>query len=144
VSAIIDLLAISKSQKQRVVQNNTAAHRAFPSKTDLQNDDKSNNSSGASFLRRQLNLRSGEVIALSSCGAQSRGMFKQTYNGLSLREAYESVAPNVYNFAALLDLNGDGKLEVIVHSFYYEGGQRIIYRCEPDEIEEVLSVECGA
>jgi hypothetical protein len=41
-------------------------------------------------------------------------------------------------------LNGDGKLEVIVHSFYYEGGQTTIYRCAPDKIEEVLSVECGA
>jgi hypothetical protein len=33
----------------------------------------------------------------------------------------ESVAPNVYQVTAVLDLNGDGKLEVIVHSFYYEG-----------------------
>jgi len=57
---------------------------------------------------------------------------------------HESVAPNVYNIAAVLDLNGDGKLEVIVHSFYYEGGQTTIYRCQPDKIEEVLSVECGA
>jgi len=51
-------------------------------------------------------------------------MFKQTYNGLSLREAYESVAPNVYNLAAVLDLNGDRKLEVIVHSFYHETAKR--------------------
>jgi hypothetical protein len=56
----------------------------------------------------------------------------------------ESVAPNVYQVTAVLDLNGDGKLEVIVHSFYYEGGQTTIYRCEPDKTEEVLSVECGA
>ena len=56
----------------------------------------------------------------------------------------ESVAPNVYEIAAVLDLNGDGKLEVIVHSFYYEGGQTTIYRCEPDKIEAALSVECGA
>jgi hypothetical protein len=56
----------------------------------------------------------------------------------------EPVAPNVYQVAAVLDLNGDGKLEVIVHSFYYEGGQTTIYRCQPDKIEEVLSVDCGA
>jgi hypothetical protein len=57
----------------------------------------------------------------------------------------ESAAPppNVYHLAAVLDLNGDGKLEVIVHSFYYEGGQTTIYRCQPDKIEEALSVECG-
>ena len=56
----------------------------------------------------------------------------------------DSVAPNVYNLAAVLDLNGDGKLEVMVHSFYYEVGQTTIYRWQPDKIEAVLSVECGA
>jgi hypothetical protein len=50
----------------------------------------------------------------------------------------------VYQIAAVLDLNGDGYLEVIVHSFYYEGRQPTIYRCQPDKIEAVLSVECGA
>jgi hypothetical protein len=55
----------------------------------------------------------------------------------------ESVAECI-NLAAVLDLNGDGKLEVIVQSFYYKGGQTTIYRCEPDEIEEVLPVECEA
>jgi hypothetical protein len=54
----------------------------------------------------------------------------------------ESVAQSVNNLAAVLDLNGDGKLEVIVHSFYYESGQTI-YRCEPGKIEALLWVECG-
>jgi hypothetical protein len=57
---------------------------------------------------------------------------------------HEAVARKVYNLVAILDLNGDGKLEVIVHSFYYEGGETMIYRCEPDKIEPVLSVACGA
>jgi hypothetical protein len=47
----------------------------------------------------------------------------------------ESVAPNVYQVTAVLDLTGDGKLAVIVHSFYYEGGQTTIYRCDLDKIE---------
>jgi len=55
----------------------------------------------------------------------------------------ESVLPHVYQVAAVLDLNGDGKLEVIVDSAYYEGGQTTIYRCEVDKIEAILSVECG-
>jgi hypothetical protein len=59
-------------------------------------------------------------------------------------KADASNAPNVYKIAAVLDLNGDGKLEVIVHSFYYEGGETTIYRCEPDKVEAALSVECGA
>ena len=50
----------------------------------------------------------------------------------------ESVAPErVPGHAPSSDLNGDGKLEVIVHSFYYEGGQTTIYRCELDKIEAV-------
>ena len=55
----------------------------------------------------------------------------------------DEFVPNVYNLATVLDLNG-GKLEGIVQSFYYKGAQTTIYRCEPDKIEEVLSVECGA
>jgi len=58
-------------------------------------------------------------------------------------KADASNAPNIYKIAAVLDLNGDGKLEVIVHSFYYEGGQTTIYRCQPNKIKAVLSVECG-
>ena len=53
------------------------------------------------------------------------------------------VAGEVYTKQDELDLNGDGKLEVIVHSFYYEGGQTTIYRCEPDKVEAVLSVVVG-
>jgi hypothetical protein len=53
-------------------------------------------------------------------------------------------APNLYEIAAVLDLNGDGRLEIVVHSVYYEGGDTVIYQCEPDKIKEVLLVACGA
>jgi hypothetical protein len=55
----------------------------------------------------------------------------------------DSSAPNVYSIRAVLDLDGDGKLEVIVHSFYYEGGSTTIYRCEPARVKPLLAVECG-
>ena len=67
----------------------------------------------------------------------------QLVAGEVYRKPDESVAQNVYQVTAVLDLNGDGKLEVIVHSFYYEGSQTTIYRCELDKIKAVLSVECG-
>ena len=44
---------------------------------------------------------------------------------------------------ATLDLDGDGKMEVVVGSNYYEGEETTIYRCNPKKVEAVLSVACG-
>jgi hypothetical protein len=55
----------------------------------------------------------------------------------------ESTTPNVYEVPAVLDLNGDGKLEVIVHSQYYEGSATTIYDCSGGKCKAALSVECG-
>ena len=53
-------------------------------------------------------------------------------------------APNAYKVVAVLDLDGDGKMEIIVGSRYYEGEATTIYRCDPKKIEAVLDVGCGA
>jgi hypothetical protein len=55
----------------------------------------------------------------------------------------ESSASNLYEIPGVLDLNGDGKLEVIVHSHYYEGAETTIYDCSGGKCEAVLSVGCG-
>jgi hypothetical protein len=53
-------------------------------------------------------------------------------------------APNAYKVIATLDLDGDGKMEIVVGSNYYEGEAITIYRCDPKKVEQVLSVFCGA
>jgi hypothetical protein len=52
-------------------------------------------------------------------------------------------APNVHRVAAILDLNGDGKMELVLTSNYYEGGTTTIYRYTPSSIKALLSVGCG-
>ncbi len=53
-------------------------------------------------------------------------------------------APNAYKVIAILDLDGDGKMEIVVGSNYYEGKEITIYRCDPKKVEALLSVACGA
>ena len=53
-------------------------------------------------------------------------------------------APNAYKVIAVLDLDGDGKMEVVIGSSYYEGEAITIYRCDPNKVEALLSVACGA
>jgi hypothetical protein len=52
-------------------------------------------------------------------------------------------APNAYSVIAVLDLDDDGKMEVVIASNYYEGAETTIYRCDPKKIEALLSVACG-
>ena len=53
-------------------------------------------------------------------------------------------APNAYNVIGAFDLDGDGKMEIVIGSNYYEGEEITIYRCDPRKVEALLSVSCGA
>jgi hypothetical protein len=55
----------------------------------------------------------------------------------------ESSASHLYEVLGVLDLNGDGKLEIIVHSHYYEGSETTIYDCSSGKCNVALSVGCG-
>jgi hypothetical protein len=42
------------------------------------------------------------------------------------------------------DYNGDGRMEVAVHSWYYEGSSVILYEFDGTQLVEVLATGCGA
>lgn len=54
-------------------------------------------------------------------------------------------APSEYEISAIADLNGDGKMEIILHSAYYEGSSSGVYEIKGNKAVEVaaLSVGCG-
>ena len=115
------------------------------SATNYFNDDKANDSSAAPFPEAPIHApKPGSYSIVILRRVVEGNVQTKLVAGELYPKADESVAPNVYNLAGVLDLNWDGKLEVIVHSFYYEGGQMTIYQCDPDKIEAALSVECGA
>jgi hypothetical protein len=51
--------------------------------------------------------------------------------------------PFQFRIAAVLDVNGDGKMEVIVHGDYYEGGGSTLYRLIGSRVKEAFGCECG-
>lgn len=53
-------------------------------------------------------------------------------------------APATYKVAAVLDVDGDGPMEVVVDGGYYEDGWTTIFRCTSKKIEQVLEVGCDA
>jgi hypothetical protein len=59
-------------------------------------------------------------------------------------QAKQFNAPNWCSVSAILDLNGDGRMEIIVHGGYYEGAWTTVYNIDGKKIEEALSCGCGA
>jgi len=49
-----------------------------------------------------------------------------------------------YRILDVADLNGDGRMEVVVHAWYYEGASVVIYTYDGAELSVVLANGCGA
>ena len=104
--------------------------------------------SATNYLTKEAGMPSSAVAGSYSFVLLRRVVASKVKTQLVVGEFYpkgkEFSAPNRYSVRAVLDLDGDGKMEVIVESAYYEGGATTIYRCEPAKIEELLSTGCGA
>jgi hypothetical protein len=52
-------------------------------------------------------------------------------------------APYEYKLLGLLDLNGDGQLEIIIHGAYYEGAATEAFSIAGTQAQQVLGAGCG-
>lgn len=59
------------------------------------------------------------------------------------RKDSEYAPPNEREISAVADLNGDGRMEIVLHTFYYEGEQATVYQLEANKLVKALDVDCG-
>jgi hypothetical protein len=52
--------------------------------------------------------------------------------------------PNAYDVTAIMDINGDGQMEIIVDGGYYEGSWTTVYSIKENKALDVLGCGCGA
>jgi hypothetical protein len=65
-------------------------------------------------------------------------------DGQFFPKASESETPYRYEVSGLLDLDGDGRLEIIIYSAYYEGATVTVWHFRPEKLHKVLEIGCGA
>lgn len=51
--------------------------------------------------------------------------------------------PNTYEITGIADLNGDGKMEIVAVSAYYEGMEQTVFEMQGNKPTKVLEVACG-
>jgi hypothetical protein len=50
--------------------------------------------------------------------------------------------PNERKILAVADLNGDGRMEIVLDTFYYEGNWKQVFEIKGTKLSKVLEVSC--
>lgn len=96
---------------------------------------------------------SGSITPSASAGDYSIVMLRKMINGkvqtIMIDEEYHTKytkfsAPNEYTLTAVLDLNGDGVMEIVVSGAYYEGNWKTVYSIQGNKAVDVIGCGCGA
>lgn len=60
-----------------------------------------------------------------------------------IKKYIEFGAPNRFDVSSIADLNGDGKMEIVVYGEYYEGSGANTYEIKGNQAVEIKSLETG-
>lgn len=60
-----------------------------------------------------------------------------------IKKNIEFGAPTKFEISSVADLNGDGKMEIIIYDAYYEGSGAIVYEMKNNKPTKVLETGCG-
>jgi len=77
--------------------------------------------------------------------SRGKAVTNHLLSGEFYTKAEEFGAPNQHDISAVADLNGDGKMEIILNGFYYEGDFTSVFEMKngrPVEVKE-LGTACG-
>ncbi|HKR01715.1 MAG TPA: hypothetical protein VJT09_13635 [Pyrinomonadaceae bacterium] len=108
----------------------------------------------ATHLAEGLSVNGGPMAVHARPGDYSLVFVRKIVRGrvrdIILSEGYfprrnsEQWTPTQDIVAAVLDLNGDGRMEIILHGGYYEGSWSTVFRLDGDRVENVFGCGCGA
>jgi len=87
--------------------------------------------------------RAGDYSVVTLRSLSGGKVQTQLVNGEVYAKADLNAAPNTYEIAGLLDLDGDGTLEVLIRSSYYEGSGMTVWQLQKGVLVQVLSIGCG-
>lgn len=92
-------------------------------------------------------IRDGEAAIAGRFSAvfirQSNGKMNQVSGEISPRDDPKSGPGEIYELAYLFDLNGDGKMEIVIETTYYEGGGAEVYEWKSGKLKLVLEASDG-
>ncbi|MBS1795713.1 MAG: VCBS repeat-containing protein [Acidobacteria bacterium] len=80
------------------------------------------------------------VVVRKVVGGRARNIFlAEEY----VKKAIEFGAPSRFEVSAIADLDGDGKMEIVVYGEYYEGSGASVYRINGAKAAEIKLLETG-
>ena len=116
-------------------------------RVDLDGDGKDEVLIEANYFRNGLapNASAGDYSTLIMRKIVGKTVRTIEIDGEYIKKKIEFGAPSQYKLAAIADLNGDGKMEIVTYSAYYEGNSSATYELVGNKAVEIkeLSIGCG-